>query len=59
MARRVGDDEFAPISREEPVRHVDRDALFAFRGQAIDQQGEIDFLALGAPFWESASMAAN
>ena len=48
MARRIGDDEFALLGGEEPVGHIDGDALFALRGQAVHQQREIDVLALGS-----------
>ena len=44
----VGDDEFAPVGREEAVGDVDRDALLPLRGQAIDEEGEVDLAALGA-----------
>ena len=48
VSGRVGDDELAPVRREETVRDVDRDALFALGCKPIDQQGEIDVLALRA-----------
>ena len=48
VAGRIGDDEFALFGGEEAVGHVDGDALLAFGGEAIDQQGEVDVLALGA-----------
>ncbi len=48
MARRIGDDEFAPVSREKPIGDIDGNALLAFRRQPIDQQREIDRLALRA-----------
>ena len=48
MAWRVGDDEFAAVGGEEAVGDVDGDALFTFGGQTIDQQREIDVLALRA-----------
>ncbi len=50
VPRRVGDDELALVGREEAVGHVDRDALLAFRGKAIDQQGEVEFAALRSDF---------
>ena len=46
MPRRVGDDELALLGREETVSDVDRDALFALCRQPIDQQREIDCVAL-------------
>ena len=45
MARRVGDDEAAALGGEEAVGDVDRDALLAFRLQAVDQQREIEVAA--------------
>jgi len=44
----VRDDEFASLSCEESVGNVDRDALFAARGEPVDQQREIDVLSLCA-----------
>ena len=46
MPRRVGDDELALLAREEAVGDVDRDALLALGAKAVDQQREIDRLAL-------------
>ncbi len=48
MARAIGHDKLALFGAEEPVGHIDRDALLAFGSQSIDQQGEIDFRPLGA-----------
>ena len=48
VARGVGDDELALLGREEAVGDIDGDALLALGRQPIDQQGEIDPLALGA-----------
>ena len=48
MPRRVGDDEFALFGGEEAVGDVDRDALLALGGEPVDQQREIDLLALCA-----------
>jgi hypothetical protein len=60
VAGRVGDDEFAAVGGEEAVGDVDRDALLALGGQAVDQQREIDVLAPCVPiFFESASRAAS
>ena len=50
VARRVGDDELALVGREEAVGHVDRDALLALGGEAVDQQREVEFAALRADF---------
>ena len=48
VARRVGDDELALGAREEAVGDVDRDALLALGRKPVDQQREIDLLALRA-----------
>jgi hypothetical protein len=48
VARRVGDDELALRSREEAVGDVDGDALLALGGQAVDEQREIEVVALRA-----------
>ena len=48
VARRVGDDELAVLGREEPVGHVDGDALLALGGETVDQEGEVELAALGA-----------
>jgi len=48
VAGAVGDDELAPFGAEEAIRDVDGDALLPLRGQAIDQQREIELAALGA-----------
>jgi hypothetical protein len=48
MPRRIGDDEFALLGGEEAVRDVDRDALFAFRRQAVHQQREVNLSSLRA-----------
>ena len=46
VPRRVRNDELALVGREKPVRNVDRDALLALRGEAVDQQREIERAAL-------------
>ena len=51
MPRGVGNDELAPVSGEKTVGHVDGDALFALGGQAVHQQGEVQFATLGADFF--------
>ncbi|MNN07315.1 hypothetical protein D3C81_1201390 [compost metagenome] len=48
VAGGVGDDELALVGGEEAIGDIDGDALFALGGQAIHQQGEVEFLALGA-----------
>jgi hypothetical protein len=45
---RIRDDERPARRAEEPVRHVDRDALLAFGFEAVDEQREVDVLAGGA-----------
>ena len=44
----VGHDELAALGGEESIRHIDRDALFAFGRQPVEQQGEVEVAALGA-----------
>jgi hypothetical protein len=46
VPRRVGDDELALRRREEAVSDIDRDALLALGGKTVDEEGEIDILAL-------------
>ena len=48
MSRAVGDDELAFLRAEETVGDIDGDALLALGREAIDQQREIDVLALRA-----------
>ena len=48
VTRRVGDDELALFGREKAIGNVNRDALFALGGEAIDQQRKVDFLTLCA-----------
>ena len=45
---RVGDDELALVGGEEAVGDVDRDALLALGGEAVDEQREVDVAALRA-----------
>ena len=45
---RVGHDELALVGSEEAVRYVDCDALLALGLEAVEQQREIDVLALRA-----------
>ncbi len=46
MAGRIGDDEFAPVGREEAIGDVDGDALLALGGEPVDQEGEVELAAL-------------
>ena len=48
VPRRVGDDELAAVAGEEAVGDVDRDALLALGGEAIDQQCEVELAAARA-----------
>ena len=48
VAGRVGDDERAPGGREIAIGDVDGDALLALGGEAVDQQREIEIVALRA-----------
>src|SRR5262245_15448725 len=45
MARRIGNDELAPLGGKEPVSDVDGDLLLALGRKPIEQKGEIEFLA--------------
>ena len=60
VARRVGDDELAPLGGEEAVGDVDGDALLALGRQPIDEQREVELAAVGADaLRESASSGAS
>jgi hypothetical protein len=48
VARRVGDDELAPVGGEGAIGDVDRDALLALGRQSVDQKREVEVAALGA-----------
>ena len=48
VSRGVGDDELPAIGREVAVRDVDRDALLPLGGEAVEQQREVEVVALGA-----------
>ncbi|MNS08655.1 hypothetical protein D3C72_401210 [compost metagenome] len=48
VAGGVGDDELALVGGKEAISHIDGDALLALGAQAVDQQGEIQFVTLGA-----------
>ena len=48
MPRRVGDDELALVGGEKAVGNVDRDALLALGGEAVEEQREVEVAALGA-----------
>jgi hypothetical protein len=45
VARRVGDDEFAPGRREEAIGDVDGDGLLALGLQPVHQQREVERFA--------------
>jgi len=45
---RIGDDKGTPRRGEETVGDVDGDALLALGFQAVDQQCEVDVVALSA-----------
>ena len=44
VARRVGDDEFAPMRGEVAIGDIDGDALLALGREAVDEEGEVDRL---------------
>src|SRR5581483_8310482 len=46
VARRVRDDVLARVGREEAVRDVDRDPLLALGGEAVEEEREVELLAL-------------
>ena len=48
MAGRVGDDVLARVGGKEPVRDVDRDALLALGGEAVEKQREVEVVTLRA-----------
>ena len=48
MSRGVGDDELPAIGREVAVGDVDRDALLPLGGEAVEQQREVEVVALRA-----------
>ena len=52
VARRVGDDEVPALGREMAVGDVDRDPLLALGRQAVEEQREVELVALRArPPW--------
>ena len=59
VPRRIGDDELAPGARKEAIGDVDGDALLALGRQPVDQQREIDPLALRAMALAVPSSAAS
>ena len=59
VAGSVGDDELALLGGEETIGHVDGDALFALGGQAVHQQGEVQFATLGAVLLRVALQGAE
>ncbi len=46
MAGSVGDDELALVRGEKAVGDVNRDALLALGGEAIDQQRQVNLVTL-------------
>jgi hypothetical protein len=48
VAGRVGDDELARRGGEVAVGDVDRDALLALGGEAVEQQRVVELAVLGA-----------
>jgi hypothetical protein len=48
VSRTISDNELALFGCEKAIGDVDRDALFAFGGEAIDEEREIDLLPLRA-----------
>jgi hypothetical protein len=60
MARGIGNDEFALGGGEIAVGHVDGDALLALGLQAVDQQSQVDIVALWCRLcFESRVMASR
>ena len=47
VTRRVGDDEGAFVGRKRTIGDVDRDALLAFRLEAVDQKRQVECAAQG------------
>ena len=45
---RVGYDELAPVGGEESIGHIDGDPLLTLGGETVDQEREVDALALRA-----------
>jgi hypothetical protein len=48
VTRRVGDDELAAGGREVAIGDVDRDPLLALGDQPVEQEREVELVALGA-----------
>ena len=48
VPRRVGDDVLAGVGREEAVGDVDRDPLLALGGEPVEEEREVELLALRA-----------
>jgi hypothetical protein len=59
VAGAIGDDELAPVGREEAVGDVDGDALLALGGQPVDQQRVVELLPLRADALAVASRLAS
>jgi hypothetical protein len=47
VPRRVGDDELPLVGGEEAVGDVDCDPLLALGLETVEQEGEVELLALG------------
>src|SRR5436190_1949418 len=45
MAGCVGDDELAPLGREEPICHVDRNLLLALGRKSVEQERKVQLPA--------------
>ena len=48
MAGRVGNNELALVGGKETIGDINRDALFALGGEAVNEEGEVNVLALRA-----------
>jgi len=48
VARRVRDDVLARVGGEEPIRDVDGDPLLALGGEPVEQEREVEVVALRA-----------
>ena len=46
MTRRIGDDKFALIGREEAVSDINSDALLPLSGKTINEEREVNLIAL-------------
>lgn len=48
MPWRVSDDELSPVGREIPVRNVDGDSLLALGSEPVEQERQVQLVALCA-----------